>query len=170
MDNWHNILEAYARGPDLLSSAVEDLPEEHLELTLDEENWSIREIIHHIVEGDDLFIPFIKQALGGFGGEYQMGWYFEQSQIAWGNDWGFHRRSIETALALFEANRKHTYSILVAVENPRDYKLTITWPDHDEPIEYNIPDIMEIQIRHLDDHIGEIQDILQLHPESQQKD
>jgi hypothetical protein len=162
MDNWQEILEAYARGPELLSRTLEDIPEEFLELALDEENWSIREIIHHIVEGDDLFIPFIKQALGGLGGEYQMGWYFEKSQIEWGNCWGFDRRSIETALVLFTANRKHTCSILAGVENPWDYKLTISWPDQ-SPTEYNIPDIMNIHIRHLDEHLSEIQDIVQLH-------
>jgi len=161
MDNWQEILEAYAWGPELLSRTLEGIPEEFLELALDEENWSIREIIHHIVEGDDLFIPFIKQALGGLGGEYQMGWYFEKSQIEWGKYWGFDRRNIETALALFTANRDHTCTLLAGVDKPWNYKLIITWPDH-EPIEYNIPDIMDIQIHHLDEHLREIQNILLL--------
>ena len=68
MDNWQEILNAYAQGPELLVSALKDIPEELLGQALDEENWSIRAIIHHIVEGDDLFVPFIKQALGGLGG------------------------------------------------------------------------------------------------------
>lgn len=166
MDNWQDIIEAYTQGPELLSHAIDELPKEIVDQALDDENWSIREIIHHIVEGDDLFIPFIKQALGGLGGEYQMGWYFEQSQIEWGNCWGFDRRNIDTALALFTVNRKHTCSILTGVEKPWEYKLNITWPDQ-SPIEYSIPDIMEIQIHHLGEHLGEIQDILQLHQGSQ---
>lgn len=169
MENWQEILEAYTRGPELLAQILEDIPEKFLGLALNEENWSIREIIHHIVEGDNLFIPFIKQALGGLGGEYQMGWYFEKSQIEWGNYWGFERRSIKTALDLFSANREHTCTILAGVDTPWEYKLSITWPDQ-SPTEYNIPDIMEIQIHHLNQHLGEIQDIVHLHQRVEKQD
>jgi uncharacterized damage-inducible protein DinB len=166
MDNWQEILEAYARGPEILSQAIDEIPEEFLDQSLDENNWSIREIIHHIVEGDDIFVPFIKQALGGLGGHFQMGWYFEQSQIDWGKCWGFETRRIETALALYRANRAHTCEVLDGVEKPWEYKLSITWPDH-EPLEYNIPEIMNIQIDHLEEHLNEIQDILQLNKSKQ---
>ncbi len=164
MDNWQEILEAYAGGPDILSRVVGELPEEVLDQTLDDENWSIREIIHHIVEGDDLFVPFIKQALGGFGGEYKLDWYFEQSQIEWGKCWGFDRRNIKPALALFRANREHTTSILEGVKEPGKYTLNITWPDGSS-FDYGIDGIVEIQVGHLQEHLGEIQDILQLNRE-----
>jgi len=159
MDNWREILEAYAGGPDILSRAVAELPEEILDQVLNEENWSIRAIIHHIVEGDDLFVPFIKQALGGLGGVYRMNWYFQLTQIEWGKRWGYDKREIGSALALFKANREHTCGILSGVDAPWEYKLTITWPGQD-PIEYSIPEIMEIQIHHLDEHLAEIQTIL----------
>ncbi len=162
MDNWKEILYAYSHGPEILSRTLDEIPAEVLDLALDEKNWSIRAIIHHIVEGDDLFVPFIKQALGGLGGQYQMSWYFDLPQIEWGKRWGYDKRDIEPALALYTSNRKHINSIMDSVEKPWDYKLTITWPDH-EPIEYNIPDIMDIQINHLDEHLEEIQNILQLH-------
>jgi len=162
MENWNEILEAYALGPEILSRILVDIPDESIDLALNKENWSIRGIIHHIVEGDDLFISFIKQALGGLGGEFHMAWYFEQSQVEWGKCWGFETREIETALDLFKANRAHTCSILADIEKPWEYKLTISWPDH-EPIEYNIPDIMDIQIRHLEEHLDEIREIIKFH-------
>lgn len=160
MDNWQEILETYAQGPEILSRAMDEIPEELLDQSLDNENWSIREIIHHIVEGDDLFVPFIKQALGGLGGHFQMDWYFEQSQIEWGKCWSFNSREIETALTLYRANRAHTCTILAGVKKPWEYKLNITWPGQ-SPIEYNIPDIMKIQIHHLEEHLEEIKEILQ---------
>ena len=169
MDNWQEILNGYARGPELLSSALEDIPDDRLGLALDEENWSIRAIIHHIVEGDDLFVPFIKQALGGLGGVYRMNWYFQLSQIEWGKRWGFDKREIGSAQALFKAKREHTCGILSGVDTPWEFKLSITWPGND-PIEYSIPEIMEIQIHHLNEHLGEIQDILQFHQGIKQKD
>lgn len=159
MVNWQEILEAYSRGPEILSRTLEDLPEESLDLALDDKNWSIRAIIHHIVEGDDLFVPFIKQALGGLGGVYRMNWYFQLTQIEWGKRWGFDKRDIGPALALFKANREHTCGILSGVDTPWEFKLSITWPGRD-PIEYSIPEIMEIQIHHLDEHLAEIQAIL----------
>jgi len=169
MDNWQETLNGYARGPELLFSALEDIPDDRLGLALDEENWSIRAIIHHIVEGDDLFVPFIKQALGGLGGVYRMNWYFQLSQIEWGKRWGFDKREIGSALALFKAKREHTCGILSGVDTPWEFKLSITWPGND-PIEYSIPEIMEIQIHHLNEHLGEIQDILQFHQGIKQKD
>ena len=159
MDNWQEILNAYAQGPELLVGALEDIPDNLLGLALDEENRSIRAIIHHVVEGDDLFIPFIKQALGGLGGVFKMNWYFQQTQIEWEKCWGYNEREIGSALALFKANREHTCGILSGVDTPWEFKLTITWPGHD-PIDYGIPEIMEIQVHHLDEHLAEIQAIL----------
>lgn len=166
MEDWNEILNAYAQGPELLIQAVTELPAELLDQSLGEENWSIREITHHLVEGDDIFVSFIKQALGGLGGDFQMGWYFEQSQVEWGKCWDFKTREIGPALALFKANREHTCTILAGNEKPWEFKLSISWPDY-EPIEYNIPEIMEIQIRHLGEHLCEIQDILEYHQGSE---
>ena len=162
MDNWKEILDAYAMGPEILCHAVQGIPIELIDRSLDDQNWTIREIIQHVVEGDDIFVPFIKQALGGLGGHFKMNWYFEQSQIEWGNCWGFNRRDVETALDLYRANRKHTCTFLEGIEKPWEYKLKISWPEQ-KPIEYTIPDIMNIQIHHLEEHLEEIQEILHFH-------
>ncbi len=45
MDNWQEILKAYAQGPELLSRAVDEIPEEILDQAFGDENWSIRAII-----------------------------------------------------------------------------------------------------------------------------
>ena len=157
--DWADLLVTYQNGPVQLREAVEGLSQKELGLSIDDDNWTIREITHHIVEGDDLFIPFIKQALGGLGGKYHLDWYFEQSQIEWGKCWGFDRRNIKPALALFRANREHTTSILEGVKEPGKYKLNITWPDGTN-IDYGIDGIIQIQVNHLKEHLEDIQNIL----------
>ncbi|TFG49288.1 MAG: DinB family protein [Anaerolineales bacterium] len=156
---WNDLVEDYLKGPEVLSLAVEALPDDKLNLTLDKNKWTIREIVHHIVEGDDLFVPFIKQALGGIGGQYQINWYWDLSQIEWGKRWGFGVRDIRPALALFKANREHTVSILGLIEDPNEYTLDISWPDGPSE-EISIYDVVGIQVQHLPEHLEEIRKIL----------
>ena len=157
--SWKELLQEFIKGPELLSLVVESLSDDQLDLSLDEKNWTIREIVHHIVEGDNLFIPFIKQALGGAGGQYQLNWYWDLSQIEWGKRWGFGVRDIRPALSLFKANREHTVSILGLIEDPHEYTLGISWPSGPTE-EISIYGVVRIQVHHLPEHLEEINKIL----------
>ncbi|NTU56358.1 MAG: DinB family protein, partial [Anaerolineales bacterium] len=58
------ILTQYADGPSLLDSALSGLRETDLDLAPSADSWSIRQIVHHIVDGDDIWKTCIKTALG----------------------------------------------------------------------------------------------------------
>ena len=48
------ILNLYADGPAKLEAALAGLSEPDLDLALTSDSWTIRQIVHHIADGDDL--------------------------------------------------------------------------------------------------------------------
>ena len=62
-DKTKTILAQYADGPALLDSALAGLTETDFDLTLSVDSWSIRQIVHHLVDGDDIWKTCIKTAL-----------------------------------------------------------------------------------------------------------
>ncbi len=69
------ILMEYAAGPALVAEAIRGLSEEQLELKLAEEGWSIRQLVHHIADGDYLWKEFLLRAAGEPEVEFSLGWY-----------------------------------------------------------------------------------------------
>jgi hypothetical protein len=57
------ILRHYAQGPALLEAVVAGLGETDLDRRLDEHSWSIRQIIHHLADWDDIWKVCIKRRL-----------------------------------------------------------------------------------------------------------
>ena len=57
-------LARYASGPDQLEAAIAGLAPADLDLALDDDSWTIRQIVQHVVDGDDLWRIGIKAALG----------------------------------------------------------------------------------------------------------
>ncbi|CAG0935276.1 hypothetical protein TFLX_04108 [Thermoflexales bacterium] len=58
------ILSDYCATPQRLTEIVSDLDDTELKRSLRPDAWSIRQIVHHIVDGDDLWSLAIKAALG----------------------------------------------------------------------------------------------------------
>jgi hypothetical protein len=48
------LLTRYAEGPEQLEAALAGLEETNLDVADTPESWTIRQIVHHIVDGDDL--------------------------------------------------------------------------------------------------------------------
>jgi hypothetical protein len=54
-NTFKSVLAQYAQGPTLLEQALSGLTDTDLDLTLSEDSWSIRQIVHHIADGDDIW-------------------------------------------------------------------------------------------------------------------
>ena len=50
------ILARYADGPAQLEAAIAGLSEEELDLAQTADTWTIRQIVHHVVDGDDIWV------------------------------------------------------------------------------------------------------------------
>ena len=50
------IIARYADGPAQLEAAIAGLTEEELDLAQTADTWTIRQIVHHVVDGDDIWV------------------------------------------------------------------------------------------------------------------
>jgi uncharacterized damage-inducible protein DinB len=64
-----SVVARYAEGPAQLEQAIAGLQDADLDASPVQGGWTIRQIVHHIVDGDDLWKVGIKAALGNDQGE-----------------------------------------------------------------------------------------------------
>src|SRR4030065_140866 len=109
------ILDRYTSGPEQLKSALLGLDDAQLDLTLSPESWSIRQLIHHIADGDYLWKEFLLRAAGDPELEFSLEWYWCLPQDDWVKRWSYAERDITPSIALLVANRQHTRDLLMQV-------------------------------------------------------
>lgn len=154
------ILAQYANGPTLLDSALAGLTDPDLDLAPNVDSWSIRQIVHHVVDGDDIWKTCIKIALGNSEALFSLQWYTAKPQMEWSESWAYARRDLESSLALFRANRGHIVDLLEHIPGACEKSALLQRPGK-EDIRITIFDVIELHVRHLADHIKDIRAILQ---------
>ena len=157
-----DILAGYAAGPDRLEEAVAGLSAADLDLALDGDSWSIREIVHHIADGDDIWKELIKRAIGDPASEFNLAWYWHMAQDEWARRWAYRERAIEPSLALFRANRAHVVQMLAHRPEAWSNTLLIRWPDGEEE-QTSVEWVVSMQARHVLGHLDDIRHILAAH-------
>jgi hypothetical protein len=162
MEDWPDQLQRYLQGPDRLIWVVRDIPEAQLDWSLDKNSWSIRHIVHHLADGDDIWSGFIKQALGGQDGEFSLSWYWSMPQDSWVEKWGYASRDIQPSLELYRANREHIGTLLQSAAQPWGFSLNITWVDGTIK-KVTVADVIKSQADHLEGHLEDIRQILDTH-------
>ena len=99
------LLKQYSSLPDKLDSAIEGLSETQLNLIRSEGKWSIRQIIHHLVDSNAIVQTIILAASGNSGCTYNQSWYDVDNK--WVKTLDYERRKIGTAVTLYRNN--HLY-------------------------------------------------------------
>ncbi len=159
----NKLLAAYAHGPEVLREALATLDNEALDLAPPDGGWTIRKIVHHLADGDDLWKTCILAALGQ-GGEqggaaeravFALQWYWDRPQDEWVELWAYSQRAIEPSLALLEANRRRTVQLLCHTPNPLARCITVRWPGGREQ-EVTVAWVVEMQTQHVAGHIEDI--------------
>ena len=156
------ILALYADGPAQLTDVLRGFTESELNLALTTGSWTIRQIVHHIVDGDDLWKTCIKAALGNSEGLFSLQWYWDKPQTEWAENWLYADRSLEPSLALLRANRCHIEELVRRTPNAWDKSIRLKWPDTEEE-RITIGEVLAMQARHIIGHINDIQMIRQAH-------
>jgi hypothetical protein len=155
-------LAQYADGPAQLEAVLCGLTESDLDLAKSPDSWTIRQIVHHIVDGDDIWKTCIKAALGNGEGLFSLEWYWAKPQTEWAENWKYTDRPIESSLALFRANRHHIIELIQKTPNVWEKSIRIKTPRNEEP-RITIKEVLEIQAPHVFEHIADIQSILRSH-------
>jgi hypothetical protein len=156
------LLARYADGPVQLEAALAGLGEADLDVAQTAGTWTIRQIVHHITDGDDLWKTCIKIALGNSSGLFSLRWYWDMPQDVWVERWDYAGRAIEPSLALFRVNRCHIVQLVQQMPDAWDRCARIVWPDGQEK-SVSVGYVIEMQGDHAMGHIDNIRTIRQSH-------
>ena len=154
-DSKDAVLARYMAGPALLEEALTGIQDSDLDAPPSQGGWTIRQIVHHVVDGDDIWKSCIKMALGNEQGEFSLAWYWTQPQEAWAKHWAYADRSPEVSLALLKANRSHIQQILKKL--PDGWHRSVGWLKFSGETErMAVGAIIEMQAGHLEHHVRQI--------------
>lgn len=151
----NTIIARYAEGPALLEHALAGLQDADLDAPPAQGGWTIRQIVHHIVDGDDLWKACIKAALGNEQGEFTLEWYWVVPQDTWAERWAYDRRAIDVSLALFEATRAHVTQLVAQVPDGWSRSIAVRKPTGETP-RLTVGAIVEMQADHVQHHVERI--------------
>ena len=157
-----DVLHDYVDGPCRLRRAVAGLTEAELNARPPEGGWSIRQIVHHIADGDQLWSGCIRIALGNCPSGFDLRWYWARPQDEWAETWAYSLRAIEPSLALLEANRRHIVQLLEVLPEAPSRSTVIVWSDGGKE-SVTVTDMVSSQSRHVFGHCEDIQRIRAAH-------
>ncbi len=154
-DDQKKILEIFKQGPSILENALADLSDIELDYAPSNGGWTIRQIVHHIVDGDDLWKTCIKIALGNEQAEFTLKWYLALPQIEWAKRWSYENRSIDASLALLRAIRGHILQLLEYA--PDGWTKSVQFQDSNGEIEVvPVGVVIQNQADHVVHHVKRI--------------
>ena len=156
------LLKKYLKLPERLEAAIAGLSESDLDLC--GEGWSIREYVHHTVEGELLWQVNLRAIVGTDGCWFPFQWYFALSQDEWAEKWASDKRAIEPTLALFRGSTGSLVELL-RCSDPQIWKHfgRVTWPGAKQETHITIRDIILMHLGHMDQHEADIRAIRELH-------
>lgn len=149
------ILALYAKAPDELEIALKGIAERNLDKRLTPETWSIRQTVHHMVDGDAIWTLLMKAAIFNSGCVFDFGWYTGNDTSAEGLHYA--ERSIEPVVQLFRANRTQMTQLFTLLSDAGGYHIQLTTPQGPHPVA--LSQMIAIQASHAMEHIGEIRAI-----------
>jgi len=157
-----DVLSRYAAGPGLLETAIQGLDPTQLDLMVSPDSWSIRQLIHHIADGDYLWKEFLLRAAGDPEREFSLEWYWCLPQDEWVKRWSYAGRDLAPSFSLLKANRQHTQEMLEQVPWLWDKSLLIpTLQGGQERV--SVGEVVEMQARHVEAHVDDIRQIRLFH-------
>ncbi len=153
------VLSRFREGPILLEHTVVGLQDSELDFKPSGGGWSVRQIVHHIVDGDDIWKLGIKMAIGNEQAEFSLGWYSSQTQETWADRWAYSQRPIGTSLSLLKAIREHVLQLLASVPEAWNRTVVVRTPKggiEQVPVGF----VIGMQADHLVHHVERIRAIL----------
>lgn len=152
------VLAHYLEGPELLERTLTNLRDIDLDTPPSQGGWTIRQIVHHIVDGDDLWKQGIKAALGNDECEFTLAWYWTQPQDVWADRWAYAARSLDVSLALFRASRAHIGQLLGQIPDGWHRSVKVRKPTG-ETEQVSVGFVIQMQADHVAHHLERIEAI-----------
>ena len=149
------LLTLYAKAPDELEITLKGIAESDLDKRLTPETWSIRQTIHHMVDGDTMWTLLMKTAIFNSDCSFDFGWYTSNDMSAEGLRYA--ERSIEPVVQLFHANRTQMTQLFALLGDVGGRSIQLITSQGPHPV--LLSQMIAIQASHAMEHIGEIRAI-----------
>ncbi len=149
----------YIRGGDDVEAALAGLAETDLDLTRGPNEWSIRQIVHHLAETDAMFFMAFKTALAQSGSTFIRNPY---DQDHWVEALAYTERAIEPSLALLKAMRQQLAQLFQQIPDHWDRYVLLKFASW-EGDTVTVGELMDGMNWHLAEHCAEIQETRRIH-------
>lgn len=157
------LLKVYGHEPEELEQALAGLSEANLDLRRADNEWTIRQIVHHLAESATLFLLQIKTSLAQSGSIYIRNPY---DQDHWVQSLDYAGRPIEPSLALVKAVHAHIAQLARHIPDYQDRYVLLKSPDEAPDKEGRKTTVgiwLEILTRHTAEHCEEIRETRRVH-------
>ncbi len=155
------IIGQYVAGSEQLDAALEGLSESDLDLSRAQRKWTIRQIVHHIADAEDLWETGIKAALGNSGCTFDFNWYIPDNKCAEPLDYA--RRPITNGVELFKVIRRCVVEMVKHLPDAWERYIIFTHVDLVKEKKFTVGEVIEWQVRHLLLHIEQIRETRKVH-------
>ncbi len=154
-----DLLQKYNSLASELENIIRDFSKADLDFKPDNK-WSVRQIVHHIVDSDAIVKTLIFAAIGNPGCTYDQSWY--EIDNKWVSTMAYDQREVSSAVSLFRANIIHLEKLLLQIPEALDYFVIFKWPKNPEGIKLSVEYLVLSRIQHAKHHISRIREIHKL--------
>ena len=154
-----DVLQKYRSLATSLENIISEFSEEELDFKPDNK-WSVRQIVHHIVDSDAIVKTMIFAAVGNPGCTYDQSWY--QIDNTWVSTMAYDQRDVSLAVSVFHANISHLENLLLQIPKAWSSFLLFKWPKNPEGIKLTVEYLVNSRIHHAEHHINRIREIHKL--------
>jgi hypothetical protein len=161
-ESYDELLCEYSQLPERLEAVIAGLEESELDFHKGGE-WSIRQYICHLVEGEQLWQLNLRMLIGLNGLNLPFDWYFKHSQDEWSKYWTYGKRCTQVLLDQYRADTQYLVDLLKNLPDVWENFGCITFPGAESERRFTVRDIVEMNLRHLDGHAEDIRAIRALH-------
>jgi len=151
------LLANYVALPERLATAVGGLNQEELNQTGGPDEWSIRQIVHHLADGQTMWTVCMRVAIGTPGAAMQFPFYPGNDE--WSERMAYAERIIEPGLAILRALHDETAGLLTLMPEAWERKVVVGVPGSGNERAYSVARIIEFTGEHFVEHLGEIEAI-----------
>jgi catechol 2,3-dioxygenase-like lactoylglutathione lyase family enzyme len=156
------MIAAFAGLSDDIAAALDGLTEADLDLARAPNEWSIRQIIHHLALSSSLSLMPTETVLANPGTVFARPPY---DQEKWVEALDYKHRPIGTSLALIRAIQAHITQLLLHVPDSWDHFIVRKFSANteDEGHKSTLSEMITIQIEHTTAHLDEIRQTREIH-------
>lgn len=149
------ILARFTSSADKLHMLVQNLSEAELDFRPGEDDWTIRQIIHHIADDGDVWSLCIKKAIATPGVTIQFAGY--PGNVAWGQGLDFDKRAVWTAVDLIRAHRRYLAQLLEHFSGVWDQSVKFSNAEGEIVGEMTVSQIVKMISEHMWEHVETIE-------------